>query len=103
LIPTEGTGSGFVTGSANNTYEVVNLQGGPSGDTDAVITGTVTYISNYSPSTPSGTSGIYLQPIVTGLSAVNYTFIGVNGVVSIGATTYNPSDYSADDYITGSV
>jgi len=103
LIPTQGTGSGFVTGSANNTYEVINLQGGEGGDTDAVITGTVTYTSNYLTSTPSGTSGIYLQPIVTGLSAVNYTFIGANGVVSIGATTYNPSDYSADDYITGSV
>lgn len=100
LIPTEGTGSGYVTGSENNSYTISGYQGN---DTGSVITGTVTYDSNYLTSTPAGASGIYLQPIITGLSAVNYTFIGVNGVVSIGSTTYNPSDYSATDYITGSL
>lgn len=101
LIPTEGTGSGFVTGSTNNTYTVLNLQNNEL--SGSVISGTVTYTSNYTTATPSGTTGIYLRPIVTGLSAINYTFTGSDGIVTIGGTTYNPSDYSADDYITGSI
>ena len=101
LIPTEGTGSEFVTSSANNTYTVINLQNNET--TSSVISGTVTYTSNYTESTPGGTTGIYIRPIVTELSAINYTFISSDGVVTIGGTTYNPSDYSADDYITGSV
>lgn len=101
LIPTEGTGSGFVTGSTNNTYTVLNLQNNEL--SGSVISGTVTYTSNYTTATPSGTTGIYLRPIVTELSAINYTFTGSDGIVTIGGTTYNPSDYSADDYITGSI
>jgi hypothetical protein len=92
------TGAAFVTDSVNNSYTVTNLQGGPTGDTDAVITGTVTYTTNYTDTTPSGSTGVYIRPVVTGLSAVNYTFIGEDGVVTIGDTVYNPTDYSADDY-----
>ena len=99
LIPTEGTGSDYVTGSTENTYTVSGYQGN---DTSAVITGIVEYTSNYLTSTPSGAPGIYIRPVVTGLSAVNYTFISNDGVVTIGGTTYNPTDYSATDYITGS-
>jgi hypothetical protein len=101
LIPTEGTGSGYVTGSENNSYVVTNLQNNET--SGSVLIGTVTYTSNYTESTPGGAIGIYILPIVTELSAINYTFISSDGVVTIGGTTYNPSDYSADDYITGSV
>jgi len=98
------TSSAYATSSYRNSFTVTNLQGGPTGDTtSSVITGTVTYETNYTDTTPSGTTGIFITPVVTGLSAVNYTFVGVNGIVTVGDTTYNPSDYSADDYITGSV
>ena len=96
----EGTGSTYITDTANNSYTVLNLQGT---DTSAVITGTVTYTTNYTPSITSGTPGIYIRPDVSGLSAVNYTFESVDGVLSIGGITYNPNDFSADDYITGSI
>jgi len=101
LVPTEGTGSGFVTSSANNTYTVLNLQNNEL--SGSVVSGTVTYTSNYTTASLAGATGIYIRPIVTGLSAINYTFTGSDGVVTIGGTTYNPSDYSADDYITGSI
>ena len=96
----ESTSSGFVTGSANNTYEILNLQGG---DTSAVVTGTVTYTTNYTTSSASGTANIYVHPVVTGLSAINYTFVSADGSVTIGDVTYNATDFSSTDYITGSI
>ena len=94
-------GIGHVTASISNSFTVENLQGNDT--TSSVITGTVTYTTNYTTSSASGTTGSYIRPVVTGLSARNYTFVGVDGILTIGDTTYNPSDYSADDYITGSV
>jgi len=97
----QGTGSGYVTGALNNTYTVTNLQGNDT--TSSVITGTVTYTTNYTTASANGQTGLYIRPVVTGLSAVNYTFVGVDGIVSVGNIIFNPSDYDATDYQTGSL
>jgi hypothetical protein len=97
----QSVGVGHVTAPISNSFTVENLQGGDT--TGSVITGTVTYTTNYTNTTPSGQRDVYIRPVVTELSAVNYTFVGVDGIVTVGDTTYNPSDYSANDYITGSV
>ena len=99
----ESVAIGHVTASISNSFTIGNLQGGPTGDTDAVITGTVTYTTNYTPSLAAGAPNITITPVVTGLSARNYTFISENGSVTVGAVVYNSTDYSAIDYITGSI
>jgi hypothetical protein len=84
-------------------------------ETASVITGTPTYTTTYTATTAAGTAGITIAPIVTGLSATNYSFAPANGTITItkatstvaatGATTYTysglaqgPSTYS----VTGS-
>ncbi|CAB4125196.1 hypothetical protein UFOVP54_79 [uncultured Caudovirales phage] len=97
------TSMSIVTASISNSFTVTNLQGGLSGDTtSSVITGTVTYTTNYTTSSTVGTTGLYITPVITGLSAVNYTFVGVSGSITVGSTIYNPNQYSATDYLTGS-
>lgn len=59
----------------------------PSGfvnsETASVITGSVAYSTNYTPSTPRAAAGIYISPDVSGLSATNYYFTPVNGVITV--------------------
>ena len=89
-----------ITASISNSFTVDNYQGS---DTSAVITGTVTYTTNYTPSSAIGTTRLYITPVVTGLSAINYTFTGVAGIITVGNTVYNPNNYSSNDYQTGSL
>ena len=58
-----------------------------NGEDASVITGSVTYSTNYTDATPAATSGITITPIVTGLSATNYSFTAVDGTITISTVT----------------
>jgi 1,4-alpha-glucan branching enzyme len=45
--------------------------------------GTVSYTTTYTTTTPEGTSGITITPVVTGLIASNYSFIPAPGTITI--------------------
>ena len=63
----------------------VTYSGLVGGDISSDITGSVTYSTNYEPTTSTGTSGIYIDPIITGLSAANYDLIAEKGTITITA------------------
>ena len=52
-------------------------------ETASVIGGTATYTTTYTATTPASTTGVKITPVVTGLTALNYTFKAVAGTVSI--------------------
>ena len=56
-------------------------------ETAAVISGTVTYVTTYTNTTTAGTSGVTITPVVTGLTALNYTFNPVRGDITITPVT----------------
>ena len=67
-----------VTGTGS--YSVLGYK---NGENSSVITGTVSYTTNYTTSTPSGASSIYVTPVISGLSADNYSFVASNGTVTV--------------------
>ena len=69
------------------TFTYASLLGG---DDASAITGSVTYSTNYTPLTSTGASGIYLEPIITGLSSTNYDIIAVKGTITITAPPSSP-------------
>ena len=69
---------------------VYTYSGLVGGDNASDITGSVTYTTNYTPLTSTGASGIYLEPIITGLSNSNYDIIAVNGTITITAPPSSP-------------
>jgi gliding motility-associated-like protein len=69
---------------------VYTYSGLVGGDNASDITGSVTYTTNYTPLTSTGASGIYLEPIITGLSNSNYDIIAVNGTITITAPPASP-------------
>lgn len=75
------TSASTVTGNGSVTYGLVN------GDTSSVVSGTVTYTTTYTNTTDAGTLGVTITPVVTGLSAANYTFTAVPGTVTITRAT----------------
>ncbi|MPS72120.1 MAG: T9SS type A sorting domain-containing protein [Chryseobacterium sp.] len=85
--------SGFANGETATT--ISQLAGG---------TGTPTYNTTYTTTTNAGTSGITITPVVTTLSATNYSFSPVAGIITIGranttsVTIVNGSPYT---YIPG--
>jgi len=68
-------------------YSYTGLVGG---DNASAISGPVSYSTNYTPLTSTGTAGIYLEPIITGLSASNYAIIAVKGTITITAPPSSP-------------
>ena len=60
-----------------------SISGFVNGETASVISGSVSYNTNYISSTAIGASGITISPVVTNLSATNYLFTPANGTVSI--------------------
>ena len=60
------------------------------GDDATVVSGTPTYLTNYTSSIPAGTNGIFLEPKITGLTSANYDFVAVNGTITINAA---PNSY----------
>jgi gliding motility-associated-like protein len=69
---------------------VFTYSGLVGGDNASDITGSVSYTTNYTPLTSTGASGIYLEPIITGLSNSNYDIIAVNGTITITAPPSSP-------------
>ena len=80
-----GTPAAKILNDAVNTYS-----GLVGGDNTSDITGSVTYTTNYTPLTSTGASGIYIEPIITGLSNSNYDIIAVNGTITITAPPASP-------------
>ena len=60
------------------------------GDNASAISGPVSYSTNYTPLTSTGASGIYLEPIITGLSNSNYDIVAVKGNITITAPPSSP-------------
>lgn len=73
-----GTAKSTVTGAGSYTPT-----GFVNGESSSVISGTVSYITTYTATTPAGTSGVTITPDVTGLTATNYSFTAVNGSITI--------------------
>ena len=62
------------------TYSITGFIGN---DTDSVIKGKVSFITNYTDTTKAGAQEITITPVITSLSADNYTFKAVSGTVNI--------------------
>ena len=60
-----------------------NPTGFVNGETAAVISGNATYSTTYTATTTAATAGVTITPIVSGLSATNYSFVTANGVITI--------------------
>ena len=75
-------GTSAATVTSNGSYTV---NGFVNSENSSVVTGSVTYTSNYTSSTNAGTNAATITPIVTGLSATNYSFTAVNGNISVTA------------------
>ena len=54
-----------------------------NGENASVISGSVSYTTTYTDTTPAGTTGVTISPVVTSLSAANYTFSAANGAITI--------------------
>ena len=80
-----GTQLAKILSDAHSTYS------GFLGSDDAtVVSGTPSYLTNYTSSIPAGTNGIFLEPKITGLTSINYDFVAVNGTITINAA---PNSY----------
>jgi hypothetical protein len=74
------SGTAVSTVLSSGTY---SLSGFVNGESSAVVSGTVTYNTNYTSSSSVGASGLTITPVVSGLLATNYQFIAVDGIVSV--------------------
>jgi len=54
-----------------------------NGENTSVISGTATYTTTYTDTTPAGTPGVTITPNVSGLTATNYTFTPADGTITI--------------------
>jgi hypothetical protein len=62
-----------------------------TGENASVISGSASYSTTYTNSTAVGTAGVTITPIVTGLTATNYSFTPVDGTVIIATLPDAPS------------
>jgi hypothetical protein len=58
-----------------------------NGENESVISGSAIYSTTFNNTTPVGTSGITITPILAGLSAANYSFTAVDGTITISPIT----------------
>ncbi|MFM8718867.1 MAG: MBG domain-containing protein, partial [Chthoniobacterales bacterium] len=82
-----GTAASTVTGNGTVTYS-----GFVNSENSSVVSGSVTYTTTYTSSDAAGTAGRTITPVVTGLSAANYTFSAANGTISVVAPNYGLRD-----------
>ncbi|MFY7880108.1 MAG: beta strand repeat-containing protein, partial [Lacibacter sp.] len=73
-----GTAAATVTGAGSYT-----ATGFVNGENASVISGSASYTTNYTTTTNAGTTGITITPVITGLSATNYSFTAANGTITI--------------------
>lgn len=111
---TYGTAVASVTGAG--TYTLSGFANGESATTVSQLTGgsgTPTYTTTYTATTNAGTAGIIITPVVSGLSATNYSFSPATGTITIGRAnttsvtvtngspyTYIPSTPQGPDAVT---
>ena len=81
----EGTLEQSVLSSASS-----NITGFVNGETDAVISGNLSYTTTYTSNAMVGTSGLIIRPDITGLSATNYQFNPIDANVNV---IINPTSY----------
>ncbi|REG91197.1 YDG domain-containing protein [Flavobacterium aquicola] len=73
-----GTPVGTVTGAGSYTPT-----GFVNSETSAVMGGSASYTTTYTATTAAGTSGVTITPVVTSLTAANYSFSTANGTITI--------------------
>jgi hypothetical protein len=95
-----GTLAATVTGAGTYTPT-----GFVNSETASVISGSATYNTNYTNSTAAATSDITITPVVTGLSATNYSFTPVDGTITITAAdvTVSSPNISVSDLVLSPV
>ena len=54
-----------------------------NGESASVIGGSATYTTTYTATTAAATAGVTITPVVTGLTATNYSFSPANGTITI--------------------
>ncbi|MEI6348299.1 MAG: T9SS type A sorting domain-containing protein [Bacteroidota bacterium] len=74
-----GTAIATVTGAGTYTPT-----GFVNSETASVIGGTVTYTTTYTATTAAGTAGVTITPVLTSLTATNYSFSAATGTITIG-------------------
>ncbi len=74
----QGTAVNTVTGAGTYT-----ATGFVNGENASVLSGSVTYNTTYTTSTVAGTSGVTITPVLSLLSAANYTLTPADGVITI--------------------
>lgn len=79
-------GSSVVSVTSAGTYTPTGFL---NGDNSSVISGTATYTTNYTTTTPVGATGITITPVVSGLGATSYSFSPANGTITV--VNPNPS------------
>ena len=77
---TYGTVASVVTAAGSS---VISGYVGSDNAGNVTITGSTTYTTNYTATTAAGASSITITPVVTGLSATNYSFSPANGAVTV--------------------
>ena len=73
-----GTAAATVTGAGTYTPT-----GFVNSETAAVIGGSVTYTTTYTATTAAATAGVTISPVITALTATNYSFTAVNGAITV--------------------
>ena len=73
-----GTAATTVTGAGTYTPT-----GFVNSETSSVIGGSATYTTTYTATTAGGTSGVTITPIVTSLTAANYSFSATTGTITV--------------------
>jgi hypothetical protein len=85
-----GTAATIIT--VAGTYKSTGFE---NGEGSGEISGLVTYSTTYTNETAAGASGVTISPIVTGLSATNYSFNAVAGTITITTPTSNTVNIAA--------
>ena len=67
-------------------------------ETASVISGTATYTTTYTSSSAAGTAGLTITPVITSLTATNYSFTAVAGTVSVGSSASTITVTGAQTY-----
>ena len=83
-------GTAVSTVISNGSYTPTGFKGS---DNSSVISGTATYTTNYTATTTVGASGITITPVVTALSATNYTFATANGTITVTGLNESTADF----------
>ncbi|MBF4473531.1 PKD-like domain-containing protein, partial [Flavobacterium sp. HJJ] len=71
------------TSTAVKAVATYTVTGFVNGENSSVITGSVTYTTPYTSTTAPGTAGVTITPVITGLTAANYSFSAATGTITI--------------------